>query len=198
VLDRHVSEFFPQCFPGGAYYGKTLGVDAFSIEECIAGGNRIWAEMREQALSSGPLGDDYFARIGGEHEQVVDIIDSVFDDAGRVYSANLPNTGQVPNLPTGAVIECPVVASATGLHAIPQAPLAAGLVGTLAAKFAWVETVVEAALEGSRDKFVQALVIDGAVGSLDAAERLADDLLAAQAAHLPQFARGPAGGTSAT
>ena len=194
VLDRHVSEFFPQCFPGGAYYGKTLGVDAFSIEDCIAGGNRIWAEMREQALSPGPLGDDYFARIGGEHEQVVDIIDSVLGDAGRVYSANLPNTGQVPNLPTGAVIECPVVANATGLHAIPQAPLAAGLVGTLAAKFAWVETVVEAALEGSRDKFVQALVIDGAVGSLDAAERLADDLLAAQAAHLPQFARAAARG----
>jgi len=47
--------------------------------------------------------------------------------------------------------------------------------------------VVEAALEGSRDKVVQALVIDGAAPSLDVAERLADDLIEAQRLYLPQF-----------
>jgi len=50
---------------------------------------------------------------------------------------------------------------------------------------AWVETCVEAALEGSREKFIQALVLDGAVKSVDQAVRLADELLAAQAEHLP-------------
>jgi len=46
---------------------------------------------------------------------------------------------------------------------------------------------VEAALEGSRDKFIQALVNDGSVDSLETAAALADDLLKAQAAYLPQF-----------
>jgi alpha-galactosidase len=49
--------------------------------------------------------------------------------------------------------------------------------------------VVEAALEGSRDKFVQALVLDGAVGSMEMAHALADELLAAQAEHLPWVTR---------
>jgi alpha-galactosidase/6-phospho-beta-glucosidase family protein len=48
----------------------------------------------------------------------------------------------------------------------------------------WVETVVEAALEGSREKFIQALVLDGAVSSLEMARALTDDLLAAQSEYL--------------
>jgi len=67
-----------------------------------------------------------------------------------------------------------------------------GLVADMirAARLHCVETVVYAALEGSREKFVQALIIDGAVSSPDVAERLADDLLQAQARYLPQFRAG--------
>ncbi len=187
VGDRHTSEFFPQFFAGGKYYGKTLGVDAFSFENTIAAGDRIYAEMQEAAASKEPLGADYFQRIGGEHEQVLDIIESIRRDKGTIYSANLPNRGQVPNLPDEAVIESPAIATGAGLRPIVQPPLPAGIAGTLATRLQWVETVVEAALEGSRDKFVQALVLDGAVGSLETAGRLADDLLAAHAADLPQF-----------
>ena len=187
VLDRHVSEFFPQFFREGRYYGKTLGVDAFSVEETVARGDRIHDEMRERALSAEPLPADYLGGTGGEHEQVVEIIDCIRRDGGRVYSANLPNTGQVPNLLAGAVIECPALADGSGLHALAQPPLSPGVAGTLATRLQWVETVVEAALEGSREKFIQALAIDGSVDSLDAAARLADELLAAQAAYLPQF-----------
>ena len=187
VLDRHVSEFFPQFFAGGSYYGRTLGVDAFSFEDTIANGDRGYARMRSDAFSPGPLAEDYLRRIGGEHEQVIEIIESIRGDAGRAYSANLPNAGQVPNLPAEAILEAPAVADASGLHAIRQPPLAPGLAGTLATRLQWVETVVDAALEGSREKFIQAMVIDGAVSSLEMAEQLADDLLAAHAEHLPQF-----------
>ncbi len=188
VLDRHVVEFFPQFYAEGEYYGATLGIGAYSFEHTIARGDEIHDAMRSDALSAAPLPGDYLARIGGEHEQVVEIIDSVRRDAGRVYSVNLPNHGQVPNLPPEAIVESPAVADAAGLHAIELPPLAAGVAGTLSGRIAWVETVVEAALEGSRAKVVQALVIDGAVASLDVAERLADDLIEAQRAYLPQFA----------
>ncbi|HWQ13665.1 MAG TPA: hypothetical protein VNL77_12750 [Roseiflexaceae bacterium] len=185
VLDRHVTEFFPQFFRDGHYYGRTLGVDAFSFERTIARGDTDYAEMRRDALAEGPLPPDYLERIGGEHEQVIDIVDSIRRDAGRIYSANLPNTGQVPNLPPGAIVEGPAVADAQGLRPIAQPPLPAALAGALATRYAWVETIVEAALEGSRAKFIQALVLDGYVTSLGQAAALADDLLAAHAEHLP-------------
>jgi len=188
VGDRHITEFFPHMFSAeGAYFSKTLGVNAFSLERCLEGGHARFDEMKEHAFSPEPLPDDYFDKIAGEHEQVTEIIESIRTDAGNEYSANLPNHGQIPNLPADAVVECPAIADATGLHAINQKPLAAGLAGTLATRFQWVETTVEAALEGSREKFVQALLIDGAVKSVETAYRLADDLLDAQRKYLPQF-----------
>ena len=193
VLDRHVSEFFPQLFPGGAYYGKTLGVDAFSFEQCVERGDRAYAKMREQALSPEPLPPDFLGRSGGEHEQVIDIIDSIETDGGRVYSANLPNRGQVGNLPPEAILEGPAVADGSGVRPLVVGDLPSGIAATLASRIAVVETIVDAALEGSRDLFVQALVADGSVSSLATAHRLADELLAAHAELLPQFADAPPG-----
>jgi alpha-galactosidase/6-phospho-beta-glucosidase family protein len=83
-----------------------------------------------------------------------------------------------------AVVEAPSVSDSRGLHAVTVPPLPTAVAGTLATRFAWVETVVEAALERSRDKFIQALILDGAVQSPDKAVALADDLLQAQAAYL--------------
>ncbi|MFB3882834.1 MAG: hypothetical protein ACE149_16340 [Armatimonadota bacterium] len=187
--DRHITEFFPALFSReGSYYGRTLGVDCYSFEQTVAHGDRTFAEMRELALSKDPLPEGYAAPRGGEREKIVDIIDSIRTDAGRVYSSNIPNQGQVPNLPRDAVVESPAVADSSGLRPIAQPPLASGVAATLLPKFAWVETVVDAALSGSRDKFVQALIVDGAVNSIDTAQKLADELLQAQAAYLPQFA----------
>ena len=185
--DRHIIEFFPHLFRDGKHYGKTLGVDIYSFESWIGFCREITDQMREEALSKEPLPRDYFERIGGERSMAFEIVDSVRRDAGRVYSVNVPNRGQIPNLPEEAVVESPAAANASGLRPIPQAPLPSGIVGTLATRLAWVETVVEAALEGSRDKFVQALLLDGAVDSIDKAGALADEFLAAQAQFLPRF-----------
>ena len=61
------------------------------------------------------------------------------------------------------------------------------MAGTLATRLQCVETVVDAALEGGRTRFVQALVLDGAVGSVAVAEPLADELLEARKDNLPRF-----------
>jgi len=186
--DNHVTEFFPALFPNGSYYGKKLGMDVFSFEKTIAYGDKIYDETRADALADKPLDKNYFELIRGEHEQVFDIIDSIRSEAGRVYSANLPNCGQIPNLPRDVVVEAPAVADGAGLRPIIQKPLPAGIAGTLASRLMWQETIVEAALEGSRSKFIQALVLDGAVNSVEMAASLADELLAAHARFLPQFA----------
>ena len=184
-MDRHVTEFFPQFFREGHYFGHTLGVDVFSFEGTIAHGDEGYAQMQEHASDPGPLPLDYFNQFGGEHEQVIDIITAIREERGQVFSANLPNTGQVRNVPEDAVIESPAIADGLGLRAIALPPVPSAIAGSLATRFQWVETIVEAALEGSRAKFIQALVLDGAVQSLTQAEALADELLSAQAAFLP-------------
>lgn len=186
-LDRHVTEFFPQFFRDGAYYGLRLGVDAFSFEGTIQAGDQGYEQMKADAFSFQPLDNEYFDHLGGEHEQVVEIIQSIRADQGKVFSANLPNHGQVSNLPAEAIVEAPAIANAAGLHPIVQPPLPPGIAGALATRYQWVETIVDAALEGSREKFIQALILDGYVSSIPQAEVLADDLLAAQAEYLTWY-----------
>jgi len=188
-MDRHVSEFFPQFFREGRYKKHRLGVTEYSLEKTIWWGDRIFADMKRDAAGKKPLPADYFEKLSGEHEQVLDIIESIRKGDGKTYSANLPNAGRVPAFPDEAIIEGPCKATRRGLRAVPVPPLSPGLAGTLATRLQWVETVVEAALEGSRTKFVQALVLDGACPSLAVSRRLADDLLRAQAAYLPRFRR---------
>jgi len=187
VRDSHVSEFFPQFFREGNYYGKKIGKDAFVIQNTIDRGDANYREMLEIANSDQAIPEDWFARASGEHEQVIEMLDSVETDAARVYSANVPNQGQVPNLPLDAVIECPVLMNATGAHAVAQPPLPSGIAGVLAQRIACAETTVDAALTGDRDLFAQALVLDGSVSSIEIARALADDFLTAHAEHLPQF-----------
>ena len=185
--DRHITEFFPQMFRDGSYYGKRLGVDEFRFEKTIAVGDQIFEEMRADALDPDSLTDTYFSKHGGEQEQVVEIIQAILENKSTTFFANLPNNGQAPNLPLHAVVETPAVTDGHGIHPIQQPPLPSAAAGVLATRFAWVETVTQAALEGSREKFIQSLILDGAVSSPDTAVKLADELIAAQAAYLPYF-----------
>ncbi len=186
--DRHITEFFPSMFKReGSYYGKTLGVDAYRFEGYIEAGDKIYAQMQEDAYSSSPLADEYFEQFSGEHEQVVDIIDSVRRDAGRIYSANLPNEDRIRNLPPDAIVEILVSARKEGLIPIGNVSLPAELAGVLASRFMWVETIVEAGLKGDMEKFVWGLVLDGYVDSLKQAWELGSELIEAHRENLPQF-----------
>ncbi len=185
--DRHVTEFFPERFPGGAYYGKTLGVDAYAFEGTIAHGDQVYADMQAQALGAKPLDDSIFHRTVGEHEQLLSILRATRDDTRELFAVNLPNRGAVPNLPTDAILELPAVATATGLRPIAIPDFSAPLAAIVARKLAAIELTVEAALRGDRALFVEALLADGAITDVDGAGKMADELLEAQRAYLPNF-----------
>jgi alpha-galactosidase len=185
--DRHVTEFFPERFPGGAYGEKTLGVDAYAFEDTIARGDDAYARMREQALGEAPLEAWLLERSVGEHEQLMEILRSIRYDRRGVFAVNVPNRGAVPNLPQGAILEVPAVATATGLRPVQILDFPDTLAAVIARKVASIRLTVSAALAGSRALFVEALLADGAVADRGTAEALADDLLEAHRAYLPNF-----------
>ncbi|MGQ9632544.1 MAG: family 4 glycosyl hydrolase [bacterium] len=187
VLDRHVSEFFPQMHFEKAYYGKTLGVDAFSFEKVIEHGDRIFSSMTEQAHGRSPLDESVFERREGEHEQLLDILNSLWGDENEIYSVNLPNSGQVSNLPGGAILESPAVVNASGVHPISLGEVPPGIEAILQRVIGVQELTVEAALTGDRNILVQALIADGNVSSPGEAGKMADEMLRAHAEYLPQF-----------
>lgn len=187
VNDRHVTEFFPERFGQNRYFGKTLGVDAFSHERTIQRGDQEYSEMRAQALGERPLNQAIFERVAGEHEQLTDIIRSLAADNRRVFNVNLPNQGAVPNLPDDAIIEIPAVATAGGLRPLQLLDFPDPLAAIITRKLSAVALTVEAALTGQRALFVEALLADGALTDPAMARSLADELLATHRHHLPNF-----------
>jgi alpha-galactosidase len=188
MLDRHASEFFPERFRQGNYYGKRLGIDAFPIDKRIAWGDDVYLEMSRLARSSEPLPDNFFEQVPGEHEQLLDMMTSLLLDNRETFSVNMPNEGAVENLPDDAVLELPAAATARGFCQLHAGKLPDVLAAMLLRKLSSIEITVEAALKGDYNLFVEALLADGAVTDRTTAKNLADDLIKAHAQHLPQFA----------
>jgi alpha-galactosidase len=187
AMDRHITEFYPERFPHGQYYGATLGRDAFPIDDRIALGDKWFEEMLAVARSPEPLPASYFENVPGESEQLVDIMQSLLHDRRHVYSVNMPNQGAVPGFPADAILEMPASAGGAGFMPLVSPALPLALQAKLLAKIAAIEITVEAALSGSFELFVEALLTDGSVTDPDQASALARDLIEAHKAHLPQF-----------
>lgn len=186
--DRHVTEFFPQRWPAGAYYGKTLGVDAFSVPEILEWGENRYLTMKAQADGETPFDQSVFDRSSGEQEQLIAIIRSVLHDSRAMFSVNVLNDGAVPGLPSEAALEIPGVATARGLRAVRVPDLSTELTAILAQRLVPVTLATQAALRGDRSLVVEAVIADGAVTVPDRARALSAALIDAQAQHLPAFA----------
>jgi alpha-galactosidase len=186
--DRHVTEFFPQRWAGGKYYGKTLGVDAFSVPEILEWGENRYQSMVAQADGSQPLDETIFDRSTGEQEQLIAIIRSVLTDSREMFSCNVINNGAVPGLPADAALEIPGVATARGIRPVAVPDLSTPLTAILAQRLSSVYLAMEAAMTGDRDLAIEAVIADGAVTDPDAAARLTNALIDAQLRHLPRFA----------
>lgn len=186
--DRHVTEFFPERWPAGAYYGKTLGVDAFSIPEILAWGEDRYQSMIAQADGTVALDETIFDRSSGEQEQLISVIRGIITDSRQMFSCNVLNNGAIPGLPADAAVEIPGVATARGIRPICVPDLSTPLTAVLNRRLSSVYLAIEAAMTGNRDLVVEAILADGAVDSPDTASALTDAFIDGQRAFLPSFA----------
>lgn len=187
VVDRHAVEFFPERFPEGKYYGATLGIDAFPIDDVIARGEGIYKAMLEQGETEGEVEAELFQRADGEHEQLAEIIKSLLLDERKVFSVNIPNEGAVAGIPDDAVLEIPGVATARGFSSMHVNGFEGPVKDIIIKRLASVDLTVEAALTGDRQLWADAMMLDGAVTDYETAENLVNDFIEEHKDYLPQY-----------
>jgi len=117
-------------------------------------------------------------------DAAVELIASLTADRGDVQVVNLVNNGSMPFLPDDHVIEVPARVGASGLEALPIAPLADDCTGLIAHVAAYERLALDAAVDGSRDRVSRALLAHPLVGQYDRAEKLTDLLIAHNREHL--------------
>ena len=146
----------------------------------------LLAQYRDPSLDTKPNKLSY--RGGAFYsEAAVRLMASLHAGTGDVQVVDVRNDGCLPGLPDDAVVEIPCTVDGDGAHPLPQRALPHEMAGLVAHCKAYERLAVEAALSGSRETMIRALVANPLVGQYPLAEQLTDTLLSANRHFLPRF-----------
>jgi 6-phospho-beta-glucosidase len=124
---------------------------------------------------------------GGYSEIALNVMKAIHTNQEKIVIVNVPNRGAVPGLPDDAVVEIPCVVNAAGISAINVPEVPRTVWGIIAAVKNYEQLAVEAAVTGSKETALLALLAHPLVRDYEIAKPLLDDLLEANRAYLPQF-----------
>lgn len=114
------------------------------------------------------------------------IMESVIEDKKQWLEAvNVPNKGAIPNLPDDLVVEVPAYCDASGIKPIQMEPIPEGIAATIRLHASIHQLLVEAYDEESKDKMLQAILIEPTVNSYRNAIDMCNEMLALQKEVLP-------------
>ncbi|MCX7683438.1 MAG: hypothetical protein N2508_15965 [Anaerolineae bacterium] len=175
--DRHIAEFFPHVLTEQTGWGRRYGILLTTVEqrEEMA---RVRRAQIEYFVSGG------YCKLEKSAEQLAPVMAALLGGPAGRFVVNIPNRGQVDNLPRDAVVECVAEIDGLGVHplAVGELPLAAYAI--LAPHVARQELIVEAALTGERAPALAALATDPLVHDPAIAAPLLDELMQANAAYI--------------
>ncbi len=123
-----------------------------------------------------------------DSEGALEMIENIAG-AGNHYhlAANLPNVGQIANLPAGAIVETPVFVDGAGIHPVHVGALPEPIAELCRRELVVTQLCVDAVVEGSRQKALQSLLLDPMITDIETARQILDDYLLTYREHLPQF-----------
>jgi alpha-galactosidase len=183
MADRHTSEFFPHLLTSKKNL-EQYHIKRTSIEDRRANMQRASSAVEE--MTRGEIPSRYKER---SRETAADIINAFVTGSSFIDVGNVPNRGQVENLPMGAVVETPVLVSSTGFQPVTVGPLPEPARSWVEQHIRTQNLTVDAALSGDLDLAIKALTLDPMVSHLTLAEitEMGMRLLKANAQYLPQF-----------
>jgi alpha-galactosidase len=195
----HWTEFFPNHTRlAQAYEGHVQGLELMygrRVRDMAQFRKRVraWEQAARRWLEgTGEQEEVFGSRLTeGEGIEVVDVIEALVENRNEIHAVVTKNQGAIPNLPFDAVVEVSAVVGGYGIHPIYVGPLPEPIAANLRQHVDVFDLVVEAALTGDRKTALDALLLDpqtAAVLTPPETARMLDEMLAAEAAFLPQFA----------
>ena len=123
-----------------------------------------------------------------DSEGALEMIENVAGGTTHYHlAANLANVGQIANLPLGATVETPVVVDGAGIHPVHVSALPEPIAELCRRETIVAQLCVDAAVEGSREKALQCLLLDPVITDIETAEKILEDYLTEYKTYLPQF-----------
>lgn len=162
-------------------HGRVLREQQAGGELRAAAVQRIEAELlelyRDESLTVVP---EQLMQRGGAYysEAAVQLMASLHDGRGDVQVVDVRNDGAVPGLAVDDVVEIPARIDRDGAHVLPVDPLPPEILGPVQHVKAYERLAARAAVTGSRDDALRALVTHPLIGEWDRAVTVLDRLAA--------------------
>jgi 6-phospho-beta-glucosidase len=155
-------------------------------EEILSHLPAILDNYRREAAKDRP--DPTRERGGGDHgEYAVEVINAIANDRPARFIVNGPNQGAIADFGPDDVVEVSAVVSRDGARPLAMGALPPAVAGLIHALRAYEKLAVEAAVTGSREAALRALLAHPLVRDWETAEGLLDEMLEAHREWLPQF-----------
>jgi len=187
----HLSEYVP-------WYRKRKDLMDQFMGPGFGGETRAYLTMCEDEL--GKYLDEVRQQVAGEkparltarsHEYCSFIIEARETRRPFRFNGNVRNTGLITNLPEGCCVEVPCFVDRLGIHPVHVGGLPLQCAAACRSNITVQELAVKGGMTGDRELVFQAVLHDpltGAVCGIDEVRKMVDELFAAEAKWLPQFA----------
>ena len=178
--DRHVCEFLP------GYLRDEKERERLDLRVTTVDVRRDRLAADREKVRRMIRGDENIPT-GRSREEISDIISAMWTGEDSVNIVNLPNAGQVRDLPLGAVVETYGALNGTGASGIVFGELPPPVAALVHPHVFNQEAIVQAGLKGDRDLAFCAFLNDPLIGNRPDARGMFDEMFDAQREYLPQF-----------
>lgn len=182
--DGHTSEFF------SGYLTDKDKIRKYKIKDHSIKHVRAMTDEKRKLVQDMISGKEKI--LERSRETAVDIMKAVSTNTPFIDVVNLPNVGQIDNLPRGAVVETLGLVDSAGFAPIAIGPLPELLRGFTEVHCHVQKMTLEAALSGNRKLALEALMLDPLCAKLAPSQtrKMGLDLMEATREYLPQFKQG--------
>jgi alpha-galactosidase len=182
--DTHLCEYLPWMSDPVTKPWDKFNIRLYNWE--LMAGVRDFSLDRLNEMASGNLTVE--SLLETDSEGALEMIENIaFGGSHYHLAANLPNLGQISNLPLGAIVETPVHVNGAGIHPVHVGALPEPVAELCRRELMVAQLGIDAAVEGNREKALQCLLLDPVVADMETAALILDDYLNTYKEHLPQF-----------
>lgn len=184
--DTHLCEYLPWMSDPMTKPWEKFNIRLYDWE--LMAGLRDFSLDRLNEMANGEMTVE--SLLETDSEGALEMIENIaFAGSHYHLAANLPNVGQIANLPLGATVETPVHVNGAGVHPVHVGKLPEPIAELCRRELMVSQLGIEAAVEGNYEKALQCLLLDPIISDMDTAKNILDDYLKTYKEHLPQFCK---------
>ncbi|MFN8380650.1 MAG: hypothetical protein U0V02_01850 [Anaerolineales bacterium] len=182
--DTHLCEYLPWMSDPITKPWDKFNIRLYDWEVMAALRDFSLDRLNEMAAGSLPVD----SLLDTDSEGALEMIENIaFAGSHYHLAANLPNVGQIENLPLGATVETPVHVNGAGIYPVHIGSLPEPVAELCRRELMVAQLGIDAAVEGSYEKALQCLLLDPVITDMETAKNILDNYLSAYKEHLPQF-----------